>query len=80
MDICQRLGWTLEQWLSLSEWERTDWLAYRLYQRRRITALIDGMTSPHKDKDGNLIHDQNGKPMELVKDFGAYITLLRELI
>ena len=77
MEICQRMGWSVEKhWLSLSDWERTDWLAWQHRRREKLNAILDKMTYDETK------FNEETKQMEtkhFVRDYGAYINILREL-
>lgn len=68
--ICQRMGWTLEHWLSLNEWERLEWAAYDVFQRKQAEMMLKAVQFEETDDKGVTKH--------LVKDYPTYIALLRE--
>lgn len=72
MEVCQRMGWTVEYWLTLSEIERTEWLAWRLRRQRELKRILDMMQYEESDKE-------TGEAKHYVRDYGAYIDTLKEL-
>lgn len=72
MAICQRMHWSVERdWLTLPEWERVDWLAWRVRQRRERRQLLAMMQYEETNDQGETKH--------YVRDYGAYIDVLKEL-
>lgn len=65
------MGWTISRhWLTLPEWEREEWRAYDLYQRRLAGILHKGMEKTETDDKGNTKH--------IVQDYATYFALWRE--
>jgi hypothetical protein len=40
MDICKQMGWALEQWLKLSEYEQERWLEREEERRHKLFEAI----------------------------------------
>ena len=80
MEICQRMGWSVEKhWLSLSDWERDDWLAWEHRRREKLNAILDKMTYDETKTETDANGVQKIVTKHFVKDYGAYISVLREL-
>lgn len=71
MEICQRMGWSLEQWYDLSNGERLDWEAWDFRRQQQLTRLLEQIQYDETNDAGEVKH--------YVRDYGTYISILREL-
>ncbi len=75
MDILDRKGWTIEFWLTLTDNERVDWLAWQKRRERQLEALLRQMKY-----DKTETADSGEQVVKhYVHDYGAYIDILKEL-
>ena len=71
MQICQRMGWTIGQYLLLPDTERRDWEAWELRRQKQLVGLLERIQYEKTEDDGTVKH--------YVHDYNAYIEILKEL-